>query len=209
MGLHSRDRGPPHLLRHALRVVAAARGQRARRRCGSRAPEARTRGHRAPTVVARARPACRPAPFSSTERLGCPARRSGRERLRIRVDALLATSDETAAAAADRFDGDYKLVPLGVDTTLFRPGRKRRLIALELEAAGRPVTRAVIRLLGELPGWELNLLHTKPLGVRPTISRSLRARVHVRSARREEHRAAILAEAAIFVPAPSGEQRLE
>jgi len=149
------------------------------------------------------------ATFFSTERLGYPARRSRRDRLRIRVDALLATSDETAAAAAERFDGDYKLVPLGVDTTLFRPGRKRRLIALELEAAGRPVTRAVIRLLGELPGWELNLLHTKPLGVRPTISRSLRARVHVRSARREEHRAAILAEAAIFVPAPAGEQRLE
>ncbi len=149
------------------------------------------------------------ATFFSTERLGYPARRSRRDRLRIRVDALLATSDETAAAAAERFDGDYKLVPLGVDTALFRPGRKRMLIALELEAAGRPVTRSVIRLLRELPGWELSLLHTKPLGFRPTIPRSLRTRVHVRSARREEHRAAILAETTIFIPAPSGEQRLE
>jgi hypothetical protein len=149
------------------------------------------------------------ATFFSSERLGYPARRSKRDRLRIRVDALLATSDETAAAAAERFEGDYKLVPLGVDTTLFRPGHKRKLIALELEAAGRPVTRAVIRLLRELPNWELNLLHTKPLGVRPTIPRSLRGRAHVRSARREEQRAAILAVAAIFIPAPEGEQRLE
>ena len=149
------------------------------------------------------------ATFFSTERLGYPTRRSRRDRLRIRVDALLATSEETAIAAAERFDGDYKLVPLGVDTTVFRPGSKRRLIAVELESAGRPVTRALIRLLRELPDWELYLLHTKPLGVRPTIPRSLRPRVHVRSARREDHRAAFLAEAAIFVPAPLGEQRLE
>ncbi len=92
---------------------------------------------------------------------------------------------------------------------MFQPGRKRRLIAVELESAGRLVTRAVIRLLRELPDWELYLLHTKPLGVRPSIPRSLRPRVHVRSARREGHRAAILAETAIFVPAPFGEQRLE
>ena len=149
------------------------------------------------------------ATFFSSERLGYPARRSKRDRLRIRVDALLATSDETAAAAAERFEGDYKLVPLGVDTTLFRPGHKRKLIALELEAGGRPVTRAVMRLLREFPNWELNLLHTKPLGVRPTIPRGIRARAHVRSARREEQRAAILAVAAIFIPAPEGEQRLE
>ena len=149
------------------------------------------------------------ATFFSTERLGYPTRRSRRDRLRIRVDALLATSEETAIAAAERFEGDYKLVPVGVDTNVFRPGQKRRLIALELESGGRPVTRAVIRLLRELPDWELYLLHTKPLGVRPTIPRSLRPRVHVRSARREDHRAAILAEAAIFVPAPLGEERLE
>ena len=119
------------------------------------------------------------ATFFSTERLGYPTRRSRRDRLRIRVDALLATSEETAIAAAERFDGDYKLVPLGVDTTVFRPESKRRLIAVELESAGRPVTRAVIRLLRELPDWELYLPHTKPLGVRPSISRSLRPRVHV------------------------------
>jgi len=148
------------------------------------------------------------ATFFSPERLGYPARRSRRDRLRIRVDALLATSDETASAASERFDGDYGLVPLGVDTTLFRPTLKRNLIALELEAAGRTTTRAVIRLLRELTDWELMLLHTKPLGFRPAVPRAVRARVHVRSVRRAEQRARVLAEAAIFVPASAGEARL-
>jgi predicted metal-dependent phosphoesterase TrpH/glycosyltransferase involved in cell wall biosynthesis len=148
------------------------------------------------------------ATFFSPERLGYPARRSRRDRLRIRLDALLATSEETASAAADRFEGDYRLVPLGVDTTLFGPGRKRQVIAVELEVAGRAVTRALARLIRDLPGWELTLLHTKPLGFRPAIPRSVRRRVHIRSVRRTGPRAAALAEAAIFVPAPAGEERL-
>ena len=82
------------------------------------------------------------------------------------------------------------------------------LIALELEPAGRPVTRAVARLLKELPGWELALLHTKPLGFRPAVPLSVRKRAHVRAVRRPEQRAALLGEAAIFVPAPDGEERL-
>ncbi len=148
------------------------------------------------------------ATFFSPDRLAYPTRRASRDRLRIRLDALLATSRETATAAAARFDGDYRLVPLGVDTELFRPGRKRRLIALELEPAGRAVTRALARALRDLPGWELHLLHTKPLGFRPAIPRSVRTRVHVRSVRRPEQRTATLADVAIFVPAPEGEQRL-
>ena len=148
------------------------------------------------------------ATFFSAERLGYPARRSRRDRLRIRVDALLATSEETIAAASERFQGDYRLVPVGVDTKLFHPRRKRRVIALELEIAGRPVTRALIRTLRDLPGWELHLLHTKPLAYRPAIPRALRDRVHVRSVRRSDQRASILGEAAIFVPAPGGEERL-
>jgi predicted metal-dependent phosphoesterase TrpH/glycosyltransferase involved in cell wall biosynthesis len=148
------------------------------------------------------------ATFFSQDRLAYPPRRSRRDRLRARVDALLATSQATADAAADRFEGDYNLVPIGVDTTLFRPGTKRHVIAVELEVAGRSVTRAVARLLRELPDWELTLLHTKPLGFRPAIPRSVRKRSHVRLARRPEQRAAALAEAAIFVPAPDGEARL-
>jgi glycosyltransferase involved in cell wall biosynthesis len=148
------------------------------------------------------------ATFFSPERMGYPTRRSQRDRLRIRVDALLATSDQTAEAAAERFDGDYQLVPPGVDATYFQPETKRNVIVCELEVAGRPVTRALLRLLRELPGWELTLLHTKPLGFRPTIPRTVRAQVHVRSARRMDQRAAALADAAIFVPAPAGEERL-
>jgi predicted metal-dependent phosphoesterase TrpH len=148
------------------------------------------------------------ATFFSSERIVYPARRSRRDRLRIRVDALLATSEETARTASERFEGDYRLVPIGVDTGLFQPGTKRDVIAIELEPAGRPVTRALARLLRDLPGWELLLLHTKPLGFRPAIPLSVRRRVHVRSVRRAEQRAAVLAEAAIFVPAPSGEERL-
>ena len=148
------------------------------------------------------------ATFFSPERLGYPARRSRRDRLRIRVDALLATSEETVVAAAQRFQGDYRLLPLGVDPDLFRPHRKRSVIAAELEIAGRPRTRALIRLLRDLDGWELHLLHTKPLAYRPAIPRSLRDRAHVRSVRRPDQRASALGEAAIFVPAPGGERRL-
>ena len=148
------------------------------------------------------------ATFFSPERLVYPARRSRRDRLRIRLDALLATSPETIAAASERFEGDYRVVPIGVDIDLFRPRRKRNVIALELEIAGRPTTRALIRSLHELDGWELQLLHTKPLAYRPAVPRALRGRVHVRSVRRSEQRAAVLGDAAIFVRAPGGEERL-
>jgi predicted metal-dependent phosphoesterase TrpH len=150
------------------------------------------------------------ATFFSPDRLSYPPRRSRRDRLRARVDALLATSPAMAEAAAERFEGDYGLIPIGVDTELFRPTRAtRRTIALELEPGGRATTRAVARLLHDLPGWELLLLHTKPLGFRPPVPRAVRRRVHVRAVRRPERRAAALAGTAIFVPAPDGEERLE
>jgi predicted metal-dependent phosphoesterase TrpH/glycosyltransferase involved in cell wall biosynthesis len=148
------------------------------------------------------------ATFFSPDRLSYPARRSRRDRLRIRVDALLATSQSTADAAAARFPGDYELIPLGVDTGRFRPGKKRKLVALELEPAGRAVTRVVLRALVASPEWEIRLLHTKPLAVRPAIPRALRARAHVRTIRRPEQRAAELEQASIFVRAPGGEDRL-
>jgi hypothetical protein len=148
------------------------------------------------------------ATFFSADRLSYPPRRSRRDRLRARVDALLATSAATAEAAAERFEGDYTLVPLGVDTELYVPVAKSRKIAIELEPGGRSVTRAVLRGLRELPDWEAALLHTKPLGFRPTIPRSVRKRVHVRAVRRPDQRVAALSDAAIFVPAPDGEERL-
>jgi hypothetical protein len=148
------------------------------------------------------------ATFLSTTRLGYPPSRARRDRFRARVDALLATSAEIASVAGERFQGDYGIIPLGVDTTLFRPGGKRKLLAVELEPAGRGSTRALTRLVRDEPEWELALLHTKPLGFRPTIPRALRPRARVRQARTQEQRAEILRDAAVFVAAPGGDPRL-
>jgi predicted metal-dependent phosphoesterase TrpH/glycosyltransferase involved in cell wall biosynthesis len=148
------------------------------------------------------------ATFFSVDRLAYPARRSRRDRLRARVDALLATSSATAEAASERFEGEYGIVPLGVDIEVFAASPKRDLVAVELELAGRPTTRTILRLLAELPDWEAVLLHTKPLGFRPAIPRSVRDRVHVRAARSTHQRVDALAPAAIFVAAPGGEERL-
>src|SRR5438876_8961812 len=70
------------------------------------------------------------ATFLSAERLGYPPGRAQRERLLARIDALVATSEATAEAAATRFPGDYTIVSPGVDLELFRPGEKRRLAVL-------------------------------------------------------------------------------
>jgi hypothetical protein len=148
------------------------------------------------------------ATFLSPERLGFPPRRALREKLLGRLDALLATSEQTAAAAAERFPGDFRVVSPGVDTALFAPASKRRLVVIELHSGSLPVARAALRSLRELPGWEAVLLRTKPLATRPPIPPALRARVRVRSGRKPATRAAVLAEASIVVPAPTGSGRL-
>ena len=148
------------------------------------------------------------ATFVSPERLSYPPRRALREKLLGRIDALLATSAETAAAAAVRFPGDYRVLSPGVDLELFRPGTKRKLIAVELHSASLPVARAALRSLRTLPDWQLVLLRTKPLTTRPTVPLALRDRVEVRAGRTAEARAAVLAEAEIFSPAPTGSRRL-
>jgi len=148
------------------------------------------------------------ASFFSPERLGYPPRRSLREKLLGRIDALLATSRETAAAAAERFPGDYRIVSAGVDTDIFKPAKKRNLIVIELHSGSLPVARAALRSLRELPGWEAVLLRTKALSTRPGIPLALRDRVRVRSGRTAAARAAVLAEAAIVAPAPTGSGRL-
>src|SRR6266568_3943221 len=74
------------------------------------------------------------ATFLSAERLGYPPARTQRERLRARLDGLVATSPEVAAAADERLSGDYRIVTPGVDTELFRPERKRNLIVVEWRA---------------------------------------------------------------------------
>ena len=148
------------------------------------------------------------ATFLSAERLGYPPGKPQRERLLSRIDALLATSPEVAVAAAERLPGDYRVVFPGVDAELFHPGRKRKRIVLEWRPAQRPLVRSVLRELRDLPEWELILLRTKPLIGRPTIPRTLADRVSVRTARDGVARAALLNEAAIFVPAIDGLDRV-
>jgi predicted metal-dependent phosphoesterase TrpH len=147
------------------------------------------------------------ATFLSPERLSYPPGRAQRDRLLGRLDALVATSDETAEAAAARFPGHYEVISEGVDDALFRPGRKRQLIVVEWRPTERTLLRAVFRELPDLPEWELLVLRTKPLAGRPTIPRALRDRVQVRTARDGASRAPLLAEASVYVPAVAGMRR--
>jgi hypothetical protein len=148
------------------------------------------------------------ATFLSVDRLGYPTRQAQRDRLLARVDALLATSDAVAAASAERFPGDYRVLSPGVDIARYAPGRKRNVIAVEVRANALAVARAVMRGLREHANWEVALVRTTPLATRPTIPHAVRDRVHVRSLLRPEARAAVLADAAILVPAPGGSPRL-
>ena len=148
------------------------------------------------------------ASFFSPERLGYPPGKAQRERLLGRIDALVASSPEVADAAAERFPGDFRVLSPGVDTKLFHAGRKRRLIVLEWRGLERQLARSVIRMLDELPGWELVVLRTRPFSGRPYVPRRLARRVHSRLARSPAERARLLAEASIFVPALEGSTRL-
>ena len=199
--------------RHPLRLVAAARRERARRGTRPGAARARSQRHRARAVESRARPRRRPPRARDRARRrvhrprpggadlaaqpdGRPGRRareprrrarggqlrhrarlraraaeplvsraprrgradgrdvllrrSGspypparnrRERLLGRLDALLATSAETAEAAAERFPGRYEIVPLGVDRRSSRRP-KRKLDRARVGTDGAPAARA-------------------------------------------------------------------
>jgi predicted metal-dependent phosphoesterase TrpH/glycosyltransferase involved in cell wall biosynthesis len=153
-------------------------------------------------------PALTVATFLSPERLAYPPARSRRERLLGRLDALLATSQEVAEAARQRFPGSYELVPIGVDLDLFEPADKKNVVVLEWRQAERPLLRALARELAAQPGWELVLLRTRPLGTRPVLPRILRGRVRVRTALDGRARAELLRSAAIFVPAFDGGERV-
>ena len=148
------------------------------------------------------------ATFFSPDRLGYPPGRTQRKRLLGRIDALLATSALAAEAAEVRFPGEYRSIPLGVDTELFAPAQKRRLVVCEWRPGERPLTRSVVSVLKELPEWELILLRTKPLAGRPSIPPSTRGRVHMRTALSGAARAPLLNEAAIFVPASESLARI-
>jgi len=148
------------------------------------------------------------ATFFSADRLGYPPGRAQRERLLGRVDALLATSEDVAEAAAVRFPGQYELVPHGIDPELFAPAKKRKLVVLEWRQTERPLLRALVRELADQPDWELVLLRIRTPSSRPAVSRRLRGRMRVRTARTGAARAELLGSAAIFVPAAEGLPRL-
>jgi predicted metal-dependent phosphoesterase TrpH/glycosyltransferase involved in cell wall biosynthesis len=148
------------------------------------------------------------ASFFSPERLGYPPARARREKLLARIDALLASSPEAAHAAAQRFPGEYRIIEEGFDPELFGPAEKRNLVVYEWRPIERPLSRAVLRAMRELPDWELVFLRTKTLSGRPTIPTRLRARAHVRTGRDGKSRAPILRDASIFVPALEGLSRV-
>ena len=148
------------------------------------------------------------ATFCSPDRLGYPPARTQRERLLTRLDALIALSERVRDAAAERFPGDYRILSPGVDLQLFEPAPKSRTIAVELRPNERAVARGILRELRELPGWEAMLLRTKPLIGRPAIPRDLVGRVHLRTVRSGAARAALLNEAAVFVPGLEGLARI-
>jgi predicted metal-dependent phosphoesterase TrpH len=148
------------------------------------------------------------ATFFSPERLAYPPGRAQRERLLNRIDALLATSERTRAAATERFPGAYELVSEGVDTELFVPAPKRRLIVVEWRPAARAVARSVLRTLRELPDWEVAFVRTRTMFGRPFVHRAVVERVSIATLRDGPSRADLLNEAAVFVPAPAGLGRL-
>ena len=148
------------------------------------------------------------ATFFSPDRLFFPPGKAQRARLLGRIDALLATSRETADAAAERFSGDYTVISPGVDRGLFRPGRKQRSIVVELVPGEREAARTAIRSLDEREGWEVVLLRESALAGKPYVPLRLRGRVHVRTQPSTDERAALLNAASEFVPAPEGSERL-
>jgi predicted metal-dependent phosphoesterase TrpH/glycosyltransferase involved in cell wall biosynthesis len=148
------------------------------------------------------------ASFFSAERLGYPPGKAQREKLLARIDALVASSPEVAHAAAARFPGEYRILDVGVDPELFSPNGKRKLVVVEWRPGERPLARAALRAMRELPDWELYFLRTKPLSGRPSVPPRLRGQVHVRTARDGRARAPLLNEAAIFVPALDGLPRV-
>ena len=148
------------------------------------------------------------ATYFSPDRVFYPPGKAQRMRLLGRIDALLATSRETAKAAAERFPGDYTVISPGVDRKLFHVSKKKRRIVVELVPGERDVARAAIRRLDDLDGWEVVLFRQGALAKRPYVPLRLRGRVHVRTQPSADERAAILNGASEFVPAPGGSERL-
>lgn len=148
------------------------------------------------------------ATFHSPERLGYPPAKAQRAKLLGRIDALSAVGEETLVAARERFPGEYRLLPLGIDTGLFRPGPTRRRFVLEWDPEDRAIARAALRALDAIPAVEVHVVRTRPLLGRPYVPRRLRNRVRVETASDARARSELLRGALGFVPARQGSDRL-
>jgi predicted metal-dependent phosphoesterase TrpH/glycosyltransferase involved in cell wall biosynthesis len=144
------------------------------------------------------------ATFHSPERLAYPPGKKQRERLLSRIDALTAVGEDTLAAAAARFPGDYRALPFGIDLERFAAGSASKRFLFEWRAEELNRARATLHALRDLPGWELVFVRTSALSGRPYVPRALRDRVSVRTALDEGSRARLLAGAAGLVPAKRG-----
>jgi hypothetical protein len=148
------------------------------------------------------------ATFHSPDRLSYPPGRQQRERLLARVDALTAVGEKTLGAARLRFPGAYRLLPHGIVPPPDSDGKPKRLFVFEWRADELARARVALRALRDLPDWELLLLRTKPLAGRPYVPLAVRGRVHVRTTLDPDSRAGALADAAAFIPAERGLERL-
>ena len=124
------------------------------------------------------------------------------------MDALTATSRATAEAAAARFPGDYRVLPIGVDLDLFAPSRPTLALRRRVEARGAaapacglPRARRPSGLGARRPADEA----ARRPALRP---RALRGRVLVRTAVDARTRALELSGAAGLVRAARASARL-
>jgi predicted metal-dependent phosphoesterase TrpH/glycosyltransferase involved in cell wall biosynthesis len=164
------------------------------------------------TAAVRHAPGLLAATFHSTDprALTYPVRDRTRERYRARIDALVATSPEAAAAAAQIYPGDYTIVPPGISEQ-FRPGAKSGTqIAAEWSTEGRAALRALVKLVAATPPVELVLVWSRHSRrpMRPYVPSAARGRVHVRSPKDTAERAAALRDVDVFVAAPGGDEAL-
>ena len=131
----------------------------------------------------------RDVPFHRAPRLPAreaPARKAARARGRSDGDERRRCSRPRRL----RWPGDFRRIPIGVDTELFKPAKARKRFALEWRPDEEAEADAAIGALAELPGWELVVLRTRALTGRPHVPRALRPRVKVVRAIDPEARAA-------------------
>ena len=137
------------------------------------------------TAAVRHAPGLVVATFHSADAraMAYPVGDRARDRYRARIDALIATSDQAAAAAAPIYPGEYTIIPAGVSEQ-FEPGAKQGTqIAAEWSSEGRPALRALVKTVAATPVLELVLVwsrHTRR-PMRPYVPAAARGRVHVRS----------------------------